>query len=84
VLCYQGFWWIKQGEFEQAHSVPAWAQLAAETLPNHWYVELPRGGHALTDVDECIIAILLAFLTDPAQEPDAWCVTDAVRPFAIP
>lgn len=60
---------------------PSWARLTAETLPNHIYVELPRGGHALTDVDECISEITLAFLADPMQEPDLACIADAVRPF---
>lgn len=74
---------ILAGEYDPV-TPPAWARLAAESLPNHWYVELPRGGHALTDVDECITDIILDFLADPAQEPDTRCVADAVRAFAIP
>lgn len=74
---------ILAGQYDPV-TPPAWARLAAETLPNHHYVELPRGGHALTGVDECITEIILAFLTDPAQEPDVRCVAGAVRPFAIP
>jgi pimeloyl-ACP methyl ester carboxylesterase len=74
---------ILAGEYDPV-TPPSWALLAAETLPNHIYVELPRGGHALTDIDECISAITLAFLADPTQEPDTGCIVDAVRPFVTP
>ncbi|MBX3000870.1 MAG: alpha/beta fold hydrolase [Caldilineaceae bacterium] len=71
---------ILAGEYDPV-TPPSWARLAAETLPNHIYVELPRGGHALTDIDKCISEITLAFLADPTQEPDTVCIVDAVRPF---
>jgi pimeloyl-ACP methyl ester carboxylesterase len=74
---------ILAGEYDPV-TPPSWARLAAQTLPNHFYVELPRGGHALTDAGECMSEIILAFLADPWQEPETTCVADAVRPFVVP
>jgi pimeloyl-ACP methyl ester carboxylesterase len=74
---------ILAGEYDPV-TPPSWALLAAQTLPNHFYVELPRGGHALTDAGECMSEIILAFLADPWQEPETTCVADAVRPFVVP
>jgi pimeloyl-ACP methyl ester carboxylesterase len=74
---------ILAGEYDPV-TPPSWARLAAETLPNHFYVELPRGGHALTDTGECMSEIILAFLADPIQEPDLDCIADEVRPFVVP
>jgi pimeloyl-ACP methyl ester carboxylesterase len=74
---------ILAGEYDPV-TPPSWARLAAQTLPNHFYVELPRGGHALTDAGECMSEIILAFLADPWQEPETTCVAEAVRPFVVP
>jgi pimeloyl-ACP methyl ester carboxylesterase len=74
---------ILAGEYDPV-TPPAWARLAAETLPNHIYVELPRGGHGLTFADECITDIVLAFLADPSQAPRTRCIRRAVRPFVLP
>ena len=73
---------IFAGEYDPV-TPPSWGLLAAETLPNHFYVELPRGGHAVSDVDDCMIDIFLAFLADPTQPPDTECVAESVRPFGI-
>lgn len=71
------------GEYDPV-TPPRWTRLAAETLPNHVYVELPRGGHGLTDVDECITRITVAFLDNPTRAPRTTCLARAVRPFVVP
>jgi pimeloyl-ACP methyl ester carboxylesterase len=71
------------GEYDPV-TPPAWAKLAAQTLPNHVYVELPRGGHGLTDLDECISNITLAFLAAPTRRISTRCLADSVRPFVVP
>ncbi|MEZ4639310.1 MAG: alpha/beta hydrolase [Caldilineaceae bacterium] len=74
---------IYAGEYDPV-TPPSWARLAAATLPNHYFVELPRGGHGISDIDDCMIGIFLAFLDDPQSEPDMGCVEDAARAFEIP
>lgn len=74
---------ILAGEYDPV-TPPAWARLAAQTLPNHVYVELPRGGHGLTTADDCITRIILAFLERPTQALRTRCIQRAVRPFAVP
>ena len=42
---------ITAGEYDPV-TPPRWSQVAERTLPNSFYVEMPRGGHAVTFVDE--------------------------------
>jgi pimeloyl-ACP methyl ester carboxylesterase len=55
---------------------PSWGELAAQTLSNGFYFELPNAGHgaSLTGGD-CPRDLVLEFFGDPASRPDATCLT---------
>jgi pimeloyl-ACP methyl ester carboxylesterase len=53
---------------------PAWSQMAAETLSNHYYYEFPGLTHGIMRSDQCGLEIGLQFLDDPGSEPDASCL----------
>lgn len=61
----------------------SWAQLAAETLSTHFYVEIPRGGHSVSSDGDCVMGIIVDFYNDASTAPDAECAR-APRPFAGP
>jgi pimeloyl-ACP methyl ester carboxylesterase len=71
---------ILAGEYDPV--TPArWAQIAQATLPNSFYVEMPRGGHGVSFVDECGARIVRAFLNRPEQRPNTSCLEDEYYPF---
>lgn len=73
---------IVAGEYDPV--TPArWAQLAGKTLPNHFYVEMPRGGHGVTFDDECGARIVRAFLNRPHQRPVTSCLENEYYPFVL-
>jgi pimeloyl-ACP methyl ester carboxylesterase len=73
---------ILAGEYDPV--TPArWARLAQETLPNSFYVEMPRGGHGVSFVDECGQRVVRAFLNRPDQRPATSCMEDEYYPFVF-
>lgn len=62
---------ILTGSFDPV-TPPQWGRLAAETLPNSYYVEARTGGHG-TPKDACIRHITHEFLAAPYAPPDASC-----------
>jgi pimeloyl-ACP methyl ester carboxylesterase len=71
---------ILAGEYDPV--TPArWAQIAQKTLPNSFYVEMPRGGHGVSFVDECGARIVRAFLNRPDRRPNTSCLEDEYYPF---
>jgi pimeloyl-ACP methyl ester carboxylesterase len=71
---------ILAGEYDPV--TPArWAQVAQETLPNSYYVEMPRGGHGVSFVDECGARVVRAFLNRPGRRPNTSCMEDEYYPF---
>jgi pimeloyl-ACP methyl ester carboxylesterase len=73
---------IVAGEYDPV-TPTRWSQLAAETLPNSFYVEMPRGGHGVTFDDECGARIVRAFLNRPDRRPATSCMEDAYYPFVL-
>jgi pimeloyl-ACP methyl ester carboxylesterase len=63
---------------------PWWGELAAETLSNSYTYLFPMVGHGVIDGGSCPIGIGLAFLDDPAAEPDASCIEAMNAAFYIP
>ncbi|HUT19579.1 MAG TPA: alpha/beta hydrolase, partial [Anaerolineae bacterium] len=53
---------------------PQLAEVAAEGLTNAHLYTFPATSHGILGSSECAHAILLAFLDDPTQEPDASCL----------
>lgn len=61
------------GEYDPV-TPPVWAYLAANTLTNHFYFEMPRGGHALIDSGPCMLAIIQDFINSPDLAPEGDCL----------
>ncbi len=71
---------VTAGEYDPV--TPArWGRLARRTLPNSFYVEMPRGGHGVTFVDECGERIVRAFFNRPHRQPATSCMEDEYYPF---
>ena len=51
---------------------PAYAQLAAQTLPRGVYVEMPGLGHGVTGSD-CGAGLAVRFVAEPTARPDTSC-----------
>ena len=60
-----------------------WSKLARRTLPNSFYVEMPRGGHGVTFDDECGQRIVRAFFNRPDKRPATTCMEDEYYPFVF-
>ena len=70
---------ILSGQYDPI-TPPAWGQLAAETLSHSFFYEFPGIGHGVMRSNQCGLEIGLAFLDDPASEPDASCIDDLAGP----
>ena len=70
---------ILSGQYDPI-TPPAWGQLAAETLSHSFFYEFPGIGHGVMRSNQCGLEIGLAFLDDPAAEPDASCIDDLAGP----
>jgi pimeloyl-ACP methyl ester carboxylesterase len=64
---------ILSGDFDPI-TPPAYAEAAAETLPNSYEFVFPWGGHGAAASGECQDQIILDFLNDPNRAPDASCI----------
>lgn len=69
---------IAAGEFDPI-TPPAYARLAAETLPNSTYIEVTGASHGAVVTNDCTRAIVQAFLEDPAIAPNTGCVASIKR-----
>ena len=63
---------------------PAWGRLAAETLSQSVFVEIPYAGHSVLDSGACAVGIASAFLDDPLTPPDTGCVDASPINFYVP
>ncbi len=61
----------------------SWARLAGETLSNHLYVEIPRGGHSVSSDGDCVMGIIMDFFDDPNGRGNMEC-TQTAREFEGP
>jgi hypothetical protein len=52
------------------------AEVAAEELTHAYVYTFPGEGHSVLSSSECAQAMMLAFLDDPAQAPDASCLEE--------
>ncbi len=59
---------------------PEYARLAAQSLSNSYLYEFPAGGHGELTSNDCADNIMLQFLDDPTQEPDAACLQQESGP----
>ncbi len=56
---------------------PNWSRETAQALGNAFYVEFPGAGHDVNMGSPCTEQIMVDFLRDPAQRPDASCAAAA-------
>ncbi len=66
---------ILSGEFDPI-TPPAWGFQAAETLENAFAYVYPGIGHGASVADPCPMSMMINFLEDPQQEPEASCINE--------
>jgi pimeloyl-ACP methyl ester carboxylesterase len=66
---------LLSGEFDPTVP-PQMAEVAAEELTHAYVYTFPGEGHGVLGSSECAQAMMLAFLDDPAQAPDASCLEE--------
>lgn len=66
---------VMTGEYDPI-TPPYWGVLAATTLPNSYYFEIPGVGHGATVADDCPLDIMRQFLDSPGVPPNGRCITD--------
>jgi hypothetical protein len=64
---------ILSGEFDPI-TPRAWGFRAAKTLENSFAYEFPGIGHGASVADKCPLNMMIAFLQNPIQEPEASCI----------
>ncbi|MBP7570950.1 MAG: alpha/beta fold hydrolase [Acidobacteria bacterium] len=69
---------LLSGEFDPG-TPPAFAEIAARTLPRSYRYVLPYLGHTDGFTSACHASIVLAFLDDPAHAPDTSCLAGMDR-----
>lgn len=63
---------------------PMYAEAAATGLTNAYRYVDPAGSHGVAFMDDCVNAIILSFLNDPASAPDGTCLTAPRQARTIP
>jgi pimeloyl-ACP methyl ester carboxylesterase len=58
---------------------PAWARLAAQTLPHSYVYEFPGVGHGVISSGSCPAVMATEFLDDPYHAPDSTCIGQMTR-----
>jgi len=73
---------ILQGEYDPA-TPPTNGTLAAQTLSKSYFFQFPGIGHGVIDsnASNCPNDIMNAFLENPAEKPDARCISTMTEPF---
>ena len=69
---------VAAGEFDPI-TPPAYARLAADTLPNATLIEAAGRSHGVLHTSECTLDIMQSFLDDPSVPPDTSCVASLQR-----
>ncbi|MEM7346152.1 MAG: alpha/beta fold hydrolase, partial [Chloroflexota bacterium] len=70
---------ILAGEFDPV-TPPSWGRIAAETLSNSYFYELPGFGHSLSSDPGCPTTLLTQFFTNPNVAPDSSCINELLPP----
>jgi pimeloyl-ACP methyl ester carboxylesterase len=66
---------VTVGEYDPI-TPPAWAELTAASLSNSYYYEFPGVGHSAFFGGACPQQIIVDFIENPNEEPDAVCIAD--------
>jgi pimeloyl-ACP methyl ester carboxylesterase len=70
---------VLTGEFDPI-TPPSYGKLAAATLTNSNFAEVPGGGHAVSSSSDCTRSLLSAFLMDPQKRLDTSCIQKLETP----
>lgn len=75
---------ILAGQFDPV-TPPSWGRRTAEHLDNGYYFELPAQAHSVLSTNTCAQEIAVAFVDDPASQPDGSCIDAMSAPqFLVP
>jgi hypothetical protein len=74
---------ILSGEFDP-NTPPGGGSLVAETLSRSYVFTFPGVGHNVVGNSLCAQSMVLDFLAEPTEEPDAGCLSDMGRRFVVP
>lgn len=74
---------IISGQYDPTTPVSTGEMLAAD-LPQSYFYVIPGMGHGATVGNDCSFTILMSFLADPTQTPDAACLPLANFEFFLP
>lgn len=75
---------ILNGEYDPI-TPPAWGQIIAESLTTTYNFTFTNVGHGVINTSSCANRIVVAFLEDPTQEPNANCIRSLPPPdFRVP
>jgi pimeloyl-ACP methyl ester carboxylesterase len=69
---------VISGEFDPI-TPPIYGQEAAKTLSKSFNFVAPRAGHGSSVTEDCPRSMVLAFLDNPAQQPDSACLNDMAQ-----
>ncbi len=64
---------VMSGEYDPI-TPPRWAEIAAETLPNGYFYNIPSVGHGATLSHPCPMDMMKAFLNNPGAPPSGACI----------
>jgi pimeloyl-ACP methyl ester carboxylesterase len=70
---------VTVGEYDPI-TPPRWAYIAAETLSSSHVYEFRGTGHAAFGSSRCALDLMVAFVENPSQAPDAACVDNVPPP----
>ncbi len=74
---------VMSGQFDP-NTPPMGGDIVAETLSNSYVYAFPGMTHSVLSDSLCAQSIILDFLDDPAEEPDAGCIDDMRVQFVVP
>ncbi len=70
---------VMAGEYDPI-TPPAWAKMAAQTLPNSYFFQYPGMGHGTSVDNPCPTSMLIAFVNNPTSAPNNACIATMGEP----
>jgi pimeloyl-ACP methyl ester carboxylesterase len=74
---------VLSGQFDPV-TPPTWGQLAASTLSNGHFFEVPNAGHGSSVDQSCPQHMALTFFDNPSAAPDSSCLKGMTLTFSVP
>ncbi|MEO1442027.1 MAG: alpha/beta hydrolase, partial [Chloroflexota bacterium] len=65
---------VMSGEYDPI-TPPRWAEIAAATLPNGYFFNIPAVGHGASVSHQCPLDMMQAFLSNPQAAPNSNCIS---------